>query len=192
MTTTLEAVNTMLRVIGQVPVRSIPDTGLADATVAKEVLLEYTEELQSEGYDFNTFDELLTPDANGFIAITADVLRVKPYHPYNRYTVRSNRLYDLDKKSSVFTKPSRVQTIRLIPFENLPALLSRYTVIRSARVFGTRVVGAGDQNGYTQEDEARARSAWLNSVSEDMELNILSDSTHHRLQAYSPSTILSR
>jgi Tail tubular protein len=181
MATTLSAVNTMLRVIGQVPVTSIPDSGLADSTIAREVLYEYTNELQSEGFDFNTFTKVtLSPDGAGFIPITSDIIRVKPYYPYQRFTVRSNRLYNLDKSTDVFTSPVLVNMVKIVSFESLPELLARYVIIRSARVFGTRVVGSGEQNGYTQEDEARARSVWLNAMSEDMELNILSDSTHFK------------
>jgi hypothetical protein len=193
MTAILVAVNTMLRVIGQVPVTFIPDNGLSDAAIAKEVLVEYSNELQSEGYDFNMLTKTtLTPDSSGFIPIAADVIRVKPYYSYQRFTVRSSRLFNLDKNTDVFTSPVLVNMIRLVSFESLPELLARYVTIRAARVFGTRVVGSSEQNGYTQEDEARARSVWLNAVSEDMELNLLSDSTHHRLGTFTASSILSR
>jgi hypothetical protein len=193
MATILSAVNTMLRVIGQVPVTSIPDNGLSDAAIAKEVLVEYSNELQSEGYDFNMLTKTtLMPDGSGFIPIAADVIRVKPYYPYQRFTVRSSRLFDLDKNTDVFTSPVLVNMIRLVSFEALPELLARYVTIRAARVFGTRVVGSGEQNGYTQEDEARSRAVWLNAVSEDMELNLLSDSTHHRLSTFTSSSVLSR
>lgn len=189
----LEAVNRMLRVIGQVPVAFIPESGQSDSRIALEVLKEYAVELQQDGYDFNTLSEVsLEPGAGGFIAIPANVLRVIPYNPQNRYTVRSGRLFDLDKRTDVFTAPAVVTLITKVDFESLPYPLQNYVVIRASRVFSNRVVGAPEQNGYNSEDEARARITWLNTVAEDMQLNLLSNDTHHRPHTFRPYQAIAR
>lgn len=193
MTTELEAVNRMLRTIGQVGVSTIPDGGQSDSRIALNILNDYTIELQQEGYDFNTDEkvELLT-ESDGTINIPSDALRVIPYYSGNRYTVRGGKLYDLDARSGVFQRPAWVHIIRRVPFESLPYPLQNYVIVRSARVFANTVIGAQEQNGYNAEDEARTRIAWLNTVSEDMQLNILSSSSHHRPSTFRPGHAITR
>lgn len=189
----LEAVNRMLRSIGQVPVSSIPDSGQSDSRIAAEVLKDYTIELQQDGYDFNTDEALeLTPDVSGVIVIPSDVLRIIPTYRRNRYTIRDGKLYDLDKRSNIFEFAAKVKAIRKVPFEGLPYPLQNYVTVRSARVFANRMIGAPEQNGYNSEDEARARITWLNTVAEDMSLNILSGPDHHRPDSFSPYQALLR
>lgn len=181
MTTKLEAVNTMLRVIGQVPVLSIPDSGISDAAVASAVLDEYTKELQSTGYDFNTDTEKeLTPNVDGFILIPDNVIRVDISRCYRvrnivfRPTSEGRRLYDQDDNTFVFDDDAKVivDWVFTQDFEYLPETLQRYVIIRSARVFANRVVGAGEINAYTNEDEIMAKTAWLEEVSADEDLNM--------------------
>ena len=189
----LTAVNKMLRSIGQVPVRELPDGGQSDARVARDTLLDYALELQQEGYDFNTDEKVkLEPDVSGLIPFTDDVLRIKPSGYGRRYTIRNRRLYSLDDKTDIFDNPQELDIIRQVPFEELPFSLQNYVVIRAARVFANQVVGAPEQNGYNSEDEARARIAWLNTVAEDMHLNLLSDSGHQRPRSSQPYQALTR
>ena len=54
-TTELEAVNTMLAVLGEAPVNSITGTLPLDASLAKTTLSEINREVQSAGWHFNTF-----------------------------------------------------------------------------------------------------------------------------------------
>lgn len=198
---TLTAVNTMLRVIGQVPVSSIPSSGLADSTMASEVLKEYTKELQTEGFDFNRqVRKELTPDVNGHIFIELDPLvdeslvSAKSYYPYRRFTTRgsASQLYDLDNQTYVFNKPVYVDIITAHKFDELPPSLQRYVLIRAARVFANRVIGSQEQNGYNAEDEARARAEWMQYVSNEDELNVLSSSSGHRLNTFRPASIFNR
>jgi hypothetical protein len=146
--------------------------------MALSVLEEYAKELQLEGYEFNTDEQLeLVPNVDNEIVVN-DFIRVTAYSQWERYTLRGNRVYDLTKRTYKFDKPIKVTAVYLVPFEDLPLTLQRYVAIRSARVFANRVIGAGEQNNYNQEDEVRARIAWLNTVSEDMDLNVLSNQNH--------------
>lgn len=191
--TELEAINLMLRAIGQYPVADIPDSGVSDARIAYEVLREYTGELQSDGYDFNHNEkEKLEPDINDEILVPAGTTRIRDAEFGRRVSVREGKLYDHDTSSFTFTNPILVDRVFYVTFENLPQALQRYVVIRSARVFANRVVGAGEQNSYNQEDETRARIAWLNTVAKDMHLNVLSPASHHRPRTYKPSHALAR
>lgn len=191
--TELEAINTMLRAIGQVPVRDISDSPTSDSNIAQQVLNEYTVELQTDGYDFNTDTKVVvSPNNSQKIFITSEVIRVWNYYNYPRLTVRNSRLYNLDDRTENFDQDQTINQIVSVPFVDLPPVLQRYVVIRAARVFGNRVVGAGEINAYNQEDESRARLAWLNALSEDMQLNVLSTSSHHRQPTFRPSHVLRR
>ena len=53
-TTELQAVNTMLSVIGEAPVNSITGTTTVDVSVAKNILDETSMSIQSQGWNFNT------------------------------------------------------------------------------------------------------------------------------------------
>ena len=191
--TNLEAVNTILRAIGQVPVSDVPTTGFSDGKIAFDVLEEYANELQSEGYEFNTHERVeLLPDVNGNITVPGQYIRITASDHYNRYTVRGNRIYDLIKDTDVFSDSVEVSAVELLPFEQLPFTLQRYVTIRAARVFANRVIGAGEQNSYNQEDEVRARLAWLNAVAEDEDMNVLSNNDRVRPNSYRPYKTLVR
>lgn len=193
MTTQLEAVNTMLRSIGQYKVETIPAGGTSDARMAADVLDEYTRELQTDGYDFNSTEgEELPIDVDGKIPVPLDTIRLNATDGFLRVTPRSGFLYNLDEQTDVFDAPVKVDRVFQVDFELLPYVLKRYVVIRSSRVFTNRVVGAGELNAYNQEDEVRARLAWMNSVAEDMQLNVLSTRTHHRPNTTRPINSLYR
>lgn len=191
MLTRLEAVNTMLMVIGQAPVKSIPDQGISDSTQASKVLDEYTRELQSSGYDFNSFSSVeYTPNSNGNIALPDSIIRADTARESSckdvvvKVSQGSKFLYDKENNTFVFNGSIHLDVIERVDFENLPYTLQRYVVIRAARVFSNRVVGAQEINGYTQEDEARARAEWLTEVSQDENLNVFNyngflGSTYH-------------
>ena len=188
MTTELEAVNQMLSVIGQVPVQEISDDVRSDSRIALGVLREYTDELQAEGYDFNTFEgfEAEPSSVTKQITFSQSVRRVSNYYPYPRLTLRGNRLYNLDTQSYEHEGTQKVNIIQHLGFEDLPFQLKRYVVIRASRVFANRTVGAGEINAYSREDELRARIAWLDSYSDDMQLNVLSTQKGHRPRTSRP------
>jgi hypothetical protein len=52
--TELEAVNVLLTTIGEAPVNTLTGNQVTDVTVAKQVLLEISREIQSQGWHFNT------------------------------------------------------------------------------------------------------------------------------------------
>lgn len=195
----LEAVNTLLRIIGQVPVAIIPSNVLSDAAIAQEILIEYAEELQFEGYTFNTVREvILTPDVAGNLTVlprASDyrVLTVRPYYTHRRVALQPDgKLLDLDNNSLVFNQPLTVDIVYSVKFEFLPPALQRYVIIRAGRVFANRMVGAQEQNAYNGEDEARARSAWLQQVAYDDDLNVFSSVSSHRMPSFTSNSITNR
>ena len=185
--TELEAVNTMLRAIGQVPVINIPPSGQSDSRVALDILNENAKEFQAEGFDFNqNTGEELTPTVDSLIVLPVGTVRVTSYYPYQRFVERGGLLYDLDRATTEFTQPVKVNRVFVLPFEELPYALQRYVNIRSARVFASRAVGAQELNSYLGEEEVRARLQWLQAQAVDMDLNVLSTSSHHRPNVFQP------
>ena len=99
LTTKLEAVNTMLGVIGETPVNTISGSSLPVSVVtALNVLDEVNREVQSEGWHFNTeFEYSLTRDASNQFNLPTNVLKIDT--PVDKYTdidivQRGNTLYD--------------------------------------------------------------------------------------------------
>ena len=53
-TTKLEAINTMLSVIGEAPVSSFEANATGDVAIAKNILDEVLQEVQTRGWHWNT------------------------------------------------------------------------------------------------------------------------------------------
>ena len=67
----------LLTTIGEAPVNTLTGNQVTDVTVAKQVLLEISREIQSQGWNFNTeYGVKLTPDNNKNILIPADTARI--------------------------------------------------------------------------------------------------------------------
>jgi hypothetical protein len=71
----LDAVNRMLRASGEQAVSTLVTTS-GDALLAEQILDELVLEIQITGQVSNTFEMYLTPDAQGEIAISDDVLHI--------------------------------------------------------------------------------------------------------------------
>jgi hypothetical protein len=156
-TTKLQAINTMLSVVGEPPVNSLT-TQRADSFIAQNILDEVSREVLTYGWQFNTEDNVtLSPDSStGFIYISDSVVRVDmdPRHDdiYD-IVVRGNRIYNRKTNSFVFTEELIAQRVILMDFEDLPEVAKRYITIRAARIFQDRVVGAQTLHAFTATDE---------------------------------------
>jgi hypothetical protein len=156
-TTKLQAINTMLSVVGEPPVNSLT-AQRADSFIAQNILDEVSREVLTYGWQFNTEDNVtLSPDSStGFIYISDSVVRVDmdPRHDdiYD-IVVRGNRIYNRKTNSFVFTEDLIAQRVILMDFEDLPEVAKRYITIRAARIFQDRVVGAQTLHAFTATDE---------------------------------------
>ena len=54
LTSELQAINTMLSIIGEAPVSSITENIGADVSIAKQILDESSVDIQSKGWNYNT------------------------------------------------------------------------------------------------------------------------------------------
>jgi hypothetical protein len=163
-TTRLQAINTMLSVIGETPVSSTT-APRADAQIANNILDEVTREILSYGWQFNTERDVeWTPDSSGYIYVPESITRVDMEPPNTVYdvtirynaTVGSTLLYDLKTNSYVFGGPVKVMYVMLFDFDQIPEEARRYICIRASRIFQDRVVGSEKIHAFSLSDEVQA------------------------------------
>lgn len=158
-TTKLQAINTMLSVVGEPPVNSL-SAQRADSLIAQNILDEVAREVLSYGWQFNTEnDVLMTPETStGYIYIGDSIVRVDMDPMYLNYdiVIRGNRLFNRKTNTYVFSEVIKVIQIILMDFDDLPEVAKRYISIRAARIYQDRVVGSERLHGFNAQDEIAA------------------------------------
>lgn len=159
--TELDAVNLILRNMGETPVNSLSNPPL-DASTALETLREVSLEVQKRGWYFNTEIVSLSPDNNGNIQLPANVLAVEAADPYAQYRVviRNRKLYRIQPKNNGFTfvGPMDIKWTLGLDFPDLPPSASSYIAIRASNSMQVRESGDQMTQQFDQAAEARALS----------------------------------
>lgn len=160
-TTELEAINTILSVIGESPVSSLSEiSSVADAVNAQLILSEVARQVQTRGWHFNTEDnfELLPENGTGYINVPSNCLRVDTHGDDREVDVtqRGQRLYDKKNHTFAFTKSLKCQVVLLLPFTDLPQAARHYITVKAARIFQARTVGSEALYQFTAQDERDA------------------------------------
>jgi hypothetical protein len=160
-TSELEAINTILSVIGESPISSLSEiSSVADAVTAQSILSEVSRQVQTKGWHFNTEKDFeLTPDTfSKEITIPSNTLRVDTSGDSRDTDVvqRGNRLYDRTKHTFQFDKSLKCEIVVLLPFDQLPQAARHYVTIKSARIFQSRTVGSEALYQFTAVDERDA------------------------------------
>lgn len=159
-TTELEAINTMLSVIGEAPINTLEGALPADADIARRILEEVSREVQAKGWYFNTERNYpLLPNEEGEIVLPRNATHVDVslgWNPGLEVVLRGQRLYNLTDHTFKFTGKVYVDIVFLLPFEELPQTARHYITIRAARKFHDRVVGSGTLHEFTTKDEQDA------------------------------------
>jgi hypothetical protein len=179
LTSKLEAVNTMLGVIGEAPVNSLTpvDNRLPVSVVtAVNILDEVSREIQSEGWHFNTeheYELLLTTQNK--INLPSSTLKVDT--ALNEYTdidvvQRGTVLYDRKNHTDVFNKNLKVTITFELSFEELPQQFRSYIITRASRKFANRYLGSQEIEGFTLRDEVIAKALAIDSDSENADRTI--------------------
>ena len=177
-TTELQAVNTMLSVIGEAPVNSITGTTTVDVSVAKNILDETSMSIQSQGWNFNTTYNYksLSLDADNKVPLPLNCVKAdsnKAYRHFN-YTIRNGFLYDMEKDTDVFTSaPSSVDLVLVQQFEHLPEYARRYITMKASRRFASRFIGDNQITQLIGQDENEALMAFHQADSQEADINML-------------------
>jgi hypothetical protein len=166
LTTKLETVNSMLGHIGETPVNSIADTNALPVTAAMAVTIvdEVSREVQTEGWHFNTEDNVkLTPDSQGVVTIPEDIIELDVADKTVDVVQRGLSLFDRSNNTTTFSGEIIVSVIRLLDWDSLPEVARRYITLRSSRVFQGRVVGSRELESLIARDEFQARARLMNT-----------------------------
>jgi hypothetical protein len=195
LTTELDAVNTMLSVIGESPVNSIHDTGLVDAVIAVQILHETMREVQTTGWSWNTDENYsLSPTFPypGEIYLPANTLSVDPSDSSKDFVQRGLKLWDKAKQTFKFSEPVKVDITRLLEFDEIPQVARHYIMVKAARVFQDRVVGSTTLSGFNEKDELRAFVKLKNLEAEVADLTIYNQADTIRILGWPRITVFGK
>lgn len=180
-TTELEAVNTILSVIGESPVSTLDVIEAADAAIALNVLREVSRRVQKKGWHWNTeVDLTVTPDTDtGEIVLAANTLRVDSvsgtFGPSD-ILERGGRLYNRADHTYEFTQPFNVTSVVLLSFDELPEAARDYIAIRAARTYQQRQLGSVTLNNFSAQEEKDALAALEEAEASTADFNVLRNS----------------
>lgn len=120
----LDVINDMLGLLGEAAINSL-DTDHPLVLTGLTRLDRANRREQARGWWFNTEKVTLTPDVNGEIIVTEDVLKLDPTDPTLPYVQRGNKLRTTVVESgstpTAMPGPVEVRLVRLVPFDDLPA-----------------------------------------------------------------------
>lgn len=179
--TELEAVNLMLAAIGEAPVNTITNTGLADVDIAKTLLDSTVREVQERGWWFNReHDYPITPDVNDNILVPSTALRID-LEPtvFGDYDLiqRGSKMYDRKNHTYTITDTDlKFDIVFLLTWDELPQSVRYYMTIKAARVFQNSYLASEAEHKFTEKDEFEAKAKMQDAELEAGDNNFLTDS----------------
>tara|TARA_B100001287_G_scaffold215621_1_gene184502 strand:- start:154 stop:756 length:603 start_codon:yes stop_codon:yes gene_type:complete len=183
-TTELQAVNTILSIIGEAPVSSITTNIGSDVSIAKQILDESSVTMQSKGWNFNTEESYsLALDSNNKIPVPTNAIWVTTRSPNStkKVIIRNGFLYDKENHTYTHSEAINVDMIILLPFTELPEFARRYIVTIAGRRFQARYLGSKELAGFTEQDEATALTTCEQLDAANEKQNILSNDISNRI-----------
>lgn len=176
--TKLEAVNQMLRAIGEQPVSSLT-SGVLDAEQAEVILGDVSKEIQAKGWPWNRDEKIrLVPNNDDEVVLPANTLNIDPAYTsaHLDYVVRGDKLYDRKNQTFTITSPVYVDLITEFDFEDLPYALAKYISARAARLFQEGFEGSLTLDAFSVRQEQEAKAALDDATFEVDDANVLLDS----------------
>ena len=198
LTTELEAVNRVLRMMGEAPVNSLEGQfGLARQ--AHDSLKETSRTVQAEGWSFNTdYERTLTRTAGtNEIELSSDISRVKidPYeYPDNEVVQRGLKLYDRRKNTSVFEEDLTADVTYILSWTDLPEHARQYIMIKAGRQLQDQILGSADLTQINLTMEAEAKALFMEEENNAGDHNMIRGNPNHTgvFQTYQPSRTVLR
>jgi hypothetical protein len=177
--TELEAVNMCLAAIGESPVNTLGNTGLADVASARSKLLEFSRTIQSTGWAFNTEEQFpLVRATDGTITAPANALKVSIDRTVSsaQVSLRGQRLYDKAAHSYTFTQDLRATGVFFLDWDELPQAARQYVAICASRSFQGNNLSSDTLDKLTEDDELKALIALKDAEGDDGDYNMFYDS----------------
>lgn len=185
----LSAVNLMLSNIGEDPVNTLDDTGLADAVLARNMLRNISRQVQMKGLTCNTErGAVLSPEAPtpGKIPLPLGTLRVDTTgRSANENLVMqgeggSMKFWDVDNNTDTFTESVEVDIVKLKNFDDLSPVARDYIAVRAAKRFSEAMVGSSTLSAFLGLDEAEINATFASDELDVRDLNVLTGSLSMR------------
>ena len=149
---TLEVVNSMLGLLGELPVNSINDPH----TLIPAALAAITNQnalVQVDFWWFNVeYPTLIPQEGSGLVLVPPDASSVDSLTQDPRLAVRGNRLYNLDDITDVFTQPLRVRLHRVLPFSDAPAVARAHIGAKAKLEFQMAYDGDSTKAQFLQQE----------------------------------------
>ncbi|SMG43232.1 hypothetical protein [Paraburkholderia susongensis] len=177
--TELEAVNMCLAAIGESPVNTLQNSGLADVASARAKLTEFSRTVQSTGWAFNTEHGFpLTRAADGTITAPLNVLKVSIDRRVSAAQVaqRGQRIYDKKNHTYVFTEDLKADVVFFLDWDELPQTARQYIAVCAARSFQATAFTSDTIDKLTENDELKALVALKDAEGDNGEYNMFYDS----------------
>ncbi len=181
----LDAINLMLRTIGEAPINTLSGTLTTDVTIAQDILQKTSHAVQSIGWQFNSeCNYPLVPDVNGAITLPPNIVRVDQdtTNDSGDYDLvqRGTQLYDRKNRTAVFTSTIKAEVVLLFAFADLPPIARQYIAVKASRIFQAKVLGSETLDKFTEVDEAQARMAFEEAEGENADYTIFDSYTVYR------------
>ena len=166
--TELSAVNSILGAIGQSPITSIVFDN-PEVSFIYNLLRDANVDVQAEGWHFNTERHVTyTPDSvTGKIAIGNDILKmdVTDGWTHRKFDVvkRGGYLYDKYDHTDDWSDTTDIllDIVRLVTFDDLPAVFKRYIIAKASSKAATQLVVNPQLVQLLQQQEALARATLM-------------------------------
>lgn len=127
----IDAVNVTLEALGESRIvdlnTSNPSAGLARSAIARKRTA-----VLSTGWWFNQVLDEVTPGKDGQIKVPWAQLSIYSLDNGQKYGERDGMLYDLIRRSKVFSGPVRVRAVLDIDFEDLPEYMAQWIAYETA------------------------------------------------------------
>lgn len=162
--TELEAVNMMLRAIGEATVTSTASTQ-QDTADALQMLKEEIRRLCAEGWWWNTDEEVELSETSNLITLPTNALFADPIYAYKDVAVRDDGagnlvLYDRDNNTTTWATGTTIKCkiIRALAFDDLMESARDYVAMAAAQKFVKYKMGEEGMVTFTEQDLIRARA----------------------------------
>ena len=133
--TEIDAINRMLRYIGELPIPSavtidsLPEGH--EAVIARTILQETLREEQENKWWFNTFVMNFVPDTDGYVTLPPNLIA---FDENTEYFVEGGNLYNKDEMTGVFNDPVELTARLEITFDNIPDVFRTYVVLVASKL----------------------------------------------------------
>ena len=182
-TTRLEAVNMMLRSIGERQVATLVDPTRGDVAAAISELDNSSRIVQEEGWNWNYEIRDLQRQSDNRIQVPSAALAVGIVGPIGRDEVvaRGSYFFNITDSTYTFDDDIKVELIIQLAFEDIPEPARQYIMARGARRLAQTRVGDQLLIQTLLQDEGRARQALEHSELEQGDFNIFQSPELSRL-----------